>query len=370
MNLNLEIEPLHNWVNYKHKPLIISGPCSAESEEQMLETCLQLKEMNVDVIRAGIWKPRTRPNSFEGYGSQALPWLKTVKEATGLPTTIEVANPYHIEEALKYGVDILWIGARTTVNPFNVQEIADALKGVDIPVMIKNPINPDTHLWIGAIERIYGAGIRKIAAIHRGFSPFTKSKYRNVPNWQIALELKTYLPNIPLICDPSHIAGKRELLQEISQKALDLNYDGLMIESHRDPDNAMSDAAQQVTPQGLRELLSSLKIRIDRDESKDVELINHLDELRDKIDNIDRELIEILITRMTLVDKASEYKRDNNITLFDTKRWDDIFRSRTEWAKKMQLNEEFVSEIYKLIHIESIRRQTEAITKKEFVDVK
>ncbi len=365
MNIKLELEPLHSWLSYEQKPLIISGPCSAESEEQMLATCRQLKDLNVNVLRAGIWKPRTRPNSFEGYGVKALPWLKTVKEELGLPFAVEVANPQHIEEALKYGVDILWLGARTTVNPFNVQEIADVLKGVDVPVMIKNPINPDLALWIGAIERIYNAGIRKMAVIHRGFSSLQSSKYRNIPTWQIPLELKTHIPNMPLIGDPSHIAGAREYLQEIAQKALDLNYDGLMIESHIDPDNALSDAKQQVTPEGLRTLLSNLKIRIVRSQSNDVELINQLDDLRDKIDEVDRELIEILKTRMSLVERACEYKRENNITIFQVERWNEIFRSRSEWAKKMEMNTEFIAEVYKLIHIESIRKQTEVITRKE-----
>jgi chorismate mutase len=365
MNIKLDLEPLHNWIEYQQKPLIISGPCSAESEEQLMETCKALKELNVDVLRAGIWKPRTRPNSFEGYGVEALSWLKTVKEELNMPFAVEVANPQHIEEALKHGVDILWLGARTTVNPFNVQEIADALKGVDVPVMIKNPINPDLALWIGAIERIYNAGIRKIAVIHRGFSSLQSSKYRNIPTWQIPIELKTHIPNMPIICDPSHIAGTREYLQEIAQKALDLNYDGLMIESHRDPDNALSDAKQQVTPNGLHELLSNLKIRIVRNQSQDVELINQLDNLRESIDEVDRELIEILRTRMSLVEKACEYKRENNITIFQVERWNDIFRSRSEWAQKMEMNKDFIAEVYKLIHIESIRKQTEVITRKE-----
>ena len=362
MNLELKTNPLQNWVKFKQKPLIISGPCSAESEEQLMETCRQLMDSKVDVFRAGIWKPRTRPNSFEGYGEKALPWVKAVKDELKVPFAIEVANPYHIEKALEYGVDILWIGARTTVNPFNVQEIADALKGVDIPVMIKNPINPDLKLWIGAIERIYNAGIRDLAVIHRGFSTLQNTKYRNIPIWQIPLELKTYLPEMPIICDPSHIAGRRDLLLEVSQKALDLNYDGLMLESHIDPDSAMSDPKQQVTPQAMKELLSELKIRVIRSESEDTEFINHLDQLREQIDQVDRELIEILKNRMALVEKACEYKRENNVTIFQVDRWNEIFRSRSEWADKMSLNKEFIAEVYKLIHIESIRTQTEVIT--------
>lgn len=359
MIIDLNLKPIQDWLPFEQKPVLISGPCSAESEEQMLKTCSALKDLGVNVLRAGIWKPRTRPNSFEGYGEKALPWLKTVKDELGLPTTIEVANPHHIEKALEYDVDILWLGARTTVNPFNVQEIADALKGVDIPVMIKNPINPDLNLWIGAIERIYNAGITKIAALHRGFSTLEDTKYRNIPNWQIPIELKTRIPNIPIIADPSHIAGRRDLIQEVSQKALDLNYDGLMIESHYNPDEALSDAKQQVTPASLKEILDSLQIRVIKSQVDDVLFKNQLDDIRKKIDNADRELIEILKTRMSLVEQACEYKRENNVTIFQVDRWNEIFRSRTDWARKMNLSEDLISEIYKLIHVESIRQETE-----------
>jgi chorismate mutase len=369
MKLDLDIAPLSTWLDYKQKPLIISGPCSAETEEQTLETCRQLKKLKVDVLRAGIWKPRTRPNSFEGNGLKALPWLKAAKEETGLPTAVEVATPTHIEQALKYDVDILWLGARTTVNPFNVQEIADALQGIDVPVLIKNPVNPDLALWIGAIERIYNAGVRKMAVIHRGFSALQSSKYRNEPMWQIAIELKTILPNLPIIGDPSHMGGKREYLQELAQKALDLNYDGLMIESHIDPLNAWSDAAQQLTPEDLHHLLGELKIRIIKSESDDVVFINQLEELRKQIDNVDRELLEVLKTRMSLVEKACEYKIAHNVTIFQTDRWNEIFRTRTEWAKKMNVNPDFIEEIYKLIHVESIRRQTEVKTLQELAKV-
>ncbi|HAI76956.1 MAG TPA: 3-deoxy-7-phosphoheptulonate synthase [Microscillaceae bacterium] len=359
MNPPLTFTPLNAWANYDTKPLIIAGPCSAESEEQLMQTCLGLKQLKVDMFRAGIWKPRTRPNSFEGYGSTALPWLKTVRDELQVPFAVEVATPQHIDEALKYGVDALWLGARTTVNPFNVQEIADALRGIDIPVMIKNPVNPDIALWIGAIERIYNAGITKIAAIHRGFSTFQKTKYRNVPMWQIAIELKTHFPAIPLICDPSHICGQRDLLQEVSQKALDLNYDGLIIESHINPEVALSDAEQQLTPVALGEMLDKLTIRLTR--SNNAEFINHLEELRSKIDHLDRELLEILAARMLLVEQVGEYKKENNVTIFQIDRWDEIFRSRPEWGKKMHLNKDFIAEIYKLIHVESIRKQTEVM---------
>ncbi|MCS6822354.1 MAG: bifunctional 3-deoxy-7-phosphoheptulonate synthase/chorismate mutase type II [Microscillaceae bacterium] len=358
----LEIQPLESWIKTKkRKPLVIAGPCSAESEEQMLQTCLQLKELQVDMLRAGVWKPRTRPSSFEGYGEKALPWVKAVKEATQLPIAIEVATPQHIELALKYEVNVLWIGAKTTVNPFNVQEIANALRGVDIPVMVKNPVNPDLALWIGAMERLYRAGIRKLVAIHRGFSTFQKKRYRNEPMWQIPIELKTYLPNLPLICDPSHITGNRELLQEIAQKALDLNYEGLMIEAHFNPTLALSDAEQQVTPQRLGQILSELKVRLVTTDN--LEFLNQLEEIRAKIDNIDRELIEILAARMALVEQAGEYKRENNITIFQLERWDEIFRTRPEWGRKMGLYKDFIAEIYKLIHVESIRKQTEIMNK-------
>ncbi len=364
MNLNLSINPLNQWANFKKKPLIIAGPCSAESEEQMLETCRELKKLNkVDMLRAGVWKPRTRPNSFEGYGLKALPWLKTVKEELGLPIAVEVATPEHIEQSLKFGVDVLWLGARTTVNPFNVQDIADALKGVDIPVMIKNPVNPDLALWIGAIERIYQAGIRNIAVIHRGFSTFQKTKYRNVPNWQIPIELRTILPNMPIICDPSHITGRRDLIQSVSQKALDLDYDGLMIESHINPAVALSDAEQQVTPERLGEILNELEVR--NNQSSNVEFLSHLEELRTKIDELDHELIETLAARIRLVEKVGEFKKENNVTIFQIERWDEIFRTRPEWAEKMNIYKDFIAEVFKLIHVESIRTQTEVMNKKE-----
>jgi chorismate mutase len=359
----MEISPLSSWANYGTKPLIIAGPCSAESEEQVMQTCSELKEKNVTLFRAGVWKPRTRPNSFEGYGEKALPWLQNAQKALGVPFAIEVASPEHIELALKHDIKIFWIGARTTVNPFNVQALADALRGVDVPVLIKNPVNPDLALWIGAIERIYQAGITKIAAIHRGFSALHKSKYRNEPMWQLALELKTEIPNIPIIGDPSHIAGKREYLLELAQRALDLNFDGLMIESHINPSLALSDAAQQITPTDFYRLLADLKYRIVKDENEDTIFINQLDILRQKIDQTDRELIEILKARMALVEKACEYKIQNNVTIFQVERWNEIFRTRSEWAKKMQLNPDFIAEIYKLIHIESIRQHTELMTK-------
>lgn len=358
MSANLQFKPLSSGIKYDdQKPLIIAGPCSAESEEQLLNTARALKNLHVDVLRAGIWKPRTRPNSFEGHGIKALPWIQTVKKEVGLPFAVEIATPQHIEEALKHGVDILWIGARSTVNPFNVQEIADALRGVKVPVLIKNPINPELALWIGAIERIYNAGVEHIGAIHRGFSSFQKGKYRNEPLWQIPIELKTLFPDLPLICDPSHIAGKRSFIYDLSQKAMDLNYDGLMIESHLDPDNAWSDAAQQVTPVRLAEILSELKIR--QATSDDALFVNKLEEIRSQIDRVDHELIEVLAARMSLVEKLGEYKKENNVAIFQVERWNEVFKSRPEWAAKMKVHEDFVAELFKLIHLESIRKQTE-----------
>lgn len=360
MEFELNISPLHAWLPHQ-ETAIIAGPCSAETEEQLVATCLQLKDQKVSALRAGIWKPRTRPGNFEGHGEVALPWIQTVKQSVNLPFAIEVATPQHIELALKYGVDILWIGARTTVNPFNVQDLADALKGVDVPVMIKNPVNPDLALWLGAIERIHKAGITKIAAIHRGFSSLQESKYRNPPTWQIPLELKRIFPHLPLICDPSHIAGVRDLVQKVSQKALDLNYEGLMIETHITPDKAWSDAKQQVTPQALAEMIHSFQIR--RQKTDDVEFNSYLEQTRKKIDEVDREIIEILAARMALVEQIGDYKRENNVSIFQIERWNEIFRTRPQWAEKMGLSKDLIQEIYKLIHVESIRKQTEVMSK-------
>jgi len=361
MEVNLKVNPLGSWAKMQGKPLVIAGPCSAETPEQLLKTAQGLKSHKVDILRAGIWKPRTRPNSFEGAGEEGLKWFAEVKKETGIPIGTEVANPEHIELALKYGVDVLWIGARTTVNPFSVQEMADALKGTDAAVLIKNPINPELALWIGAFERFYNAGIRNLAAIHRGFSTYDKSKFRNVPMWQIPIELRRLAPQIPIICDPSHIGGKREYIYEISQKAMDLGFDGLMIETHIDPDKAWSDAAQQVTPERLGEILADLLIR--EVSSENVDFKNKLEDLRAKIDNVDREIIEVLAQRMAIVDKIGEYKKENNVTSFQVKRWDEIMKDRAERAKKMNLNAEYITEIFKVIHEASVRKQTEIMTR-------
>jgi chorismate mutase len=359
MSATLEILPMSTWIDTGGMPLVIAGPCSAETEEQVRETVSQIKaEGYANVIRAGVWKPRTRPGSFEGMGEAALPWLVEAKKETGLPIAVEVATPQHIELALKYGIDILWIGARTTVNPFNVQDLADALQGVDVPVLIKNPVNPDLALWIGAFERINRAGIKKLGAIHRGFSNAQETKYRNSPMWNIAIELKTMFPELPMIGDPSHMAGKRAYLFELAQRALDLNYDGLIIESHRDPDKAWSDASQQLTPHALGEMLHELHVRKPQ---YGTDYQNDLENLRSKLDNLDRELLEILGTRMSLVEQLGEYKRDNNVAVLQMDRWRQLRKNRADLGKQMNLYPDFVEELFELIHMVSIRKQTEVM---------
>lgn len=355
-----DIKPLKSWKMVKDTPIAIAGPCSAETEEQLYATCKAIKEqIDITMLRAGIWKPRTRPNSFEGVGEVGLQWFSNIKKELDMPITTEVATPQHVELALKYGVDVLWIGARTTVNPFAVQDIADALKGVDIPVIVKNPINPDLALWLGAIERIYNSGVRHIAALHRGFSSFEKTKYRNLPMWQIPIGLKSKAPSIPMLCDPSHIAGTRELIQPVSQKALDLNFDGLMIETHVTPDEAWSDAKQQITPKRLKEVLDAIRIR--QPESDDPMFNNKLDELRAQIDNVDREVLEALAARVALVEKIGEYKKENDVTAFQADRWIKVFQTRPEWGEALNLNKPFVEQLIKLMHDESIRIQTKVL---------
>ncbi|MEA2105774.1 MAG: bifunctional 3-deoxy-7-phosphoheptulonate synthase/chorismate mutase type II [Bacteroidota bacterium] len=357
METQLQINSLGKWgINDCSKPIIISGPCSAETEEQVIQTAKELKSGGIHIYRAGIWKPRTRPNSFEGVGSVGLEWLKRVKTETGMSISTEVANVKHVYESLKAGIDILWIGARTTANPFAIQEIADALKGVKIPVLIKNPVNPDVELWIGALERFYKAGITNIGAIHRGFSSFEKSIYRNIPQWQIPIELKSRIPNIPLFCDPSHIAGNRHLLRNISQKALDLNFDGLMIESHTEPDKAWSDAKQQITPENLKILLNDLIIR---HEVPDGISLETLDDLRYKIDQCDDEILNALENRMKLVQSIGWYKKENKMTILQPGRWDKIFKKSIDKGLQKNLKSDFVSKIFKTIHQESINEQTE-----------
>ncbi len=340
------------------KPIIITGPCSAETEEQVMKTAQMLadNEVEVDLFRAGIWKPRTRPNNFEGIGFEGLGWLKKVKDTYGFKVTTEVANTQHVFEALKVGIDVLWLGARTTVNPFSVQEVADALKGVDIPVFIKNPINPDLQLWRGAIERIYQAGITKIGLVHRGFSKFGDSVYRNVPLWQIPIELKRSFPDMQIICDASHICGNRDHLYEVSQTAMDLNYDGVMLESHCDPTNAWSDAKQQVTPYDLKEqILSRLTVR--KETTDDPKFQENIEDLRSQIDAIDKEMIKIMGNRMKIATKIGEYKKENNISILQQERWNEIIDKTMKLAEPYDLSQEFVSTMLKAVHQESINHQ-------------
>jgi chorismate mutase len=342
----------------RSRTFLIAGPCGAETREQVLETAQQIAEFNqVSLFRTGVWKPRTRPNAFEGAGNIALEWLKEVKAQTGLLTTVEVATSAHVEAALKHDVDVLWIGARTTVNPFSVQDIANALKGTNIPVMIKNPINPDLQLWIGAIERIQKAGIEKIMAIHRGFYTAEKTQYRNKPQWELPLQLKTYFPEIPMICDPSHICGKRETLQMVSQKALDLDYDGLMLESHRDPSVALSDAQQQLTPRDLKALIEKLIFK--KSTTDNTEVQNQLDLLRRTIDEIDDELFHLLKKRLDVCESIGDYKKKNQMTAFQLQRWMEILETRAEWGENLNMDPKFVEKICVLLHKESIRVQTE-----------
>ena len=359
MTINLSTPS--NWPIHFNKPLIIAGPCSAESEEQMLATGNALKSHQNILFRAGVWKPRTRPNNFEGIGRIGLTWLKIVKEETGLATTTEVANAFHVEEALKQDVDVLWIGARTTVNPFAVQEIANALKGVDIPLMIKNPLNPEVNLWVGAIERFADAGLTKLAAIHRGFFAYNNTKYRNIPQWQLAIELRRRVPGIPMICDPSHIAGKSSLIYEVSQKAIDMNYDGLMIETHINPEKALSDNNQQVTPKQLNEILGKLVVR--QAKIEDPVFKSSLDQLRIEIDDLDYELLDVLKRRMNVAEKIGIHKKENKVTILQSNRWEDLLKTRIQHGVDNGLTEEFMNKVLKAIHQESINRQTKVMNK-------
>ncbi|MDR3712119.1 MAG: chorismate mutase [Puia sp.] len=341
---------------WKKRPMIISGPCSAETEEQVLETATRLaKTGKVDMIRAGIWKPRTRPGSFEGIGTKGLPWLQKAKQLTGLPVTIEVATGKQVEDALHFDVDVLWIGARTTVNPFSVQEVADALRGVDVPVLIKNPINPDLELWTGAVERVAKAGIKQIGLIHRGFSSYGNTEYRNAPMWHLAIEMKRRNPELLMINDPSHISGRRDILLDVAQKAIDLDFDGLIIESHIDPDRAWSDAKQQITPERLAELLDSIKWR--HETSTEKEFITALEKLREQINHIDDELMQLIGQRMKIADKIGEYKKSNNITILQTNRWNSLLERAFAKGDKLGLSREFITKYYDAVHMESINHQ-------------
>lgn len=358
------IEPIQSWFPGLCKgPFIIAGPCSAESEKQVLKTAHELKEVDcVNVFRAGIWKPRTRPETFEGVGSIGLEWLRRVKQETKLLVITEVAQADHVEQCVQAGIDMLWIGARTTANPFSVQSIANALKGIDIPVLVKNPVNPDIQLWIGALERIAKSGIKKVAAVHRGFFPFEETRLRNIPKWEIPIELKRHFNNLPIICDPSHIAGNRTDIHEISQHALDLNMDGLMIESHFAPDNALSDAQQQITPRVLSQLLTKLVYRNPHIENS--ELLDKLEQFRHQIDSIDYQMLELLAQRERVTKEIGHYKHANNIAIFQLKRWEQIFKTRNALGKKLGLSKEFLKKLLQLVHKESIQTQVEIMRKK------
>ncbi len=341
---------------WKKRPMIISGPCSAETEEQVLETATRLaKTGKVDMLRAGIWKPRTRPGSFEGIGTKGLPWMQQAKKITGLPVTVEVATAKQVEDALTFDVDVLWIGARTTVNPFSVQEVADALRGVDVPVLIKNPINPDLELWTGAVERVAKAGIKQIGLIHRGFSSYGNTEYRNAPMWHLAIEMKRRNPELLMINDPSHISGRRDILLDVAQKAIDLDMDGLIIESHIDPDKAWSDAKQQVTPERLGEMIGQIAWR--REDVNSEEYHAALEKLRQQINHLDDELMQILSQRMSIAEKIGEYKKNNNITILQTNRWNEILDRAFKKGEKLNLSKEFITKYFDAVHMESINHQ-------------
>jgi chorismate mutase len=338
------------------RPLIISGPCSAETEEQVVQTATRLAATGkVDVLRAGIWKPRTRPGSFEGIGTKGLPWLQQAKKESGLPVAVEVANAKQVEDALHFGVDVLWIGARTTVNPFSVQDVADALKGVDVPVLIKNPINPDLELWIGAVERVANSGIKNIGLIHRGFSSYGNTEYRNAPMWHLAIEMKRRNPGMLLINDPSHICGRRDILMDVAQKAIDLDFDGLIIESHIDPDNAWSDAKQQVTPERLGEMINSIVWRTETIDSEALHAV--MDKMRQQINQLDDELLQLIGQRMKVADKIGQYKKENNITILQTNRWNAILERAYNIGDKLGLSKEFITKYFDAVHMESINHQ-------------
>src|SRR5512139_234502 len=340
---------------WSKRPLIISGPCSAETEDQVLQTAQRLAATGkVDMLRAGIWKPRTKPGMFEGIGAKGLPWLQQAKKITGLPTTVEVATGKQVQDALTFDVDVLWIGARTTVNPFSVQEVADALRGVDVPVLIKNPINPDLELWSGAVERVARVGIKQIGLIHRGFSSYGNTEFRNAPMWHLAIEMKRRNPELLLINDPSHICGRRDILMDVAQKAIDLDFDGLMIESHIDPDNAWSDAKQQVTPERLSEMLDQIIWRKEDVPSESFHLA--LDKLREQINHVDDELFQLLAQRMKIAEQIGEYKKNNNVTILQTNRWNQILERAFQKSDKLGLSREFITKYLDAVHMESINR--------------
>ena len=351
--MNIELKPLQIPGIEPQRPLVIAGPCSAESEEQVLQTAAQLAARGIRIFRAGIWKPRTKPGGFEGVGNIGLQWLKRVKQETGLLVATEVATPHHVFEAVKAGIDLLWVGARTVTNPFAMQELADALQGTDLPVLVKNPVNPDLALWIGALERLYGAGIRNIGVIHRGFSSYEKKIYRNAPLWHIPIELRRQYPELTIFCDPSHIGGKRELVAPISQQALDLNFDGLFVEAHCQPDAAWSDAAQQVTPEVLDYMLKMLVVR------DNVQTTENISLLRQQIDEIDEQLLSLLGKRMRISREIGTYKKEHNMPVLQRDRYNEILDRRCKMGQSMELAPEFVLQIMQAIHDESVKVQME-----------
>lgn len=350
-----DIKPIKFCGVDSKRPVVIAGPCSAETEEQVMETAKNLAKNGVRIFRAGIWKPRTKPGGFEGVGSVGLTWLQEVKKETGMLVATEVANKQHVEEALNAGVDVLWIGARTSANPFAMQEIADSLVGADVPVLVKNPVNPDLELWIGAMQRIYNAGIRQIGAIHRGFSAYGKHLYRNMPQWHIPIELRRRMPELTLICDPSHIGGKRELVAPLSQQAVDMGFDGLIVESHCDPDSAWSDKSQQVTPEVLNFILNMLVVRDTTQTTESLTL------LRQQIDQIDNDLLEALSKRMRISREIGQYKKEHSMPVVQTGRYDDILNSRAAAAEELGMNGDFMKTVYQAIHEESVRQQIEVL---------
>ena len=355
----MEIHPIFDT---GRRPILIAGPCSAETEAQILATATALAAQGIDLFRAGIWKPRTRPDNFEGVGAEGLHWLVRVQQETGLKVCTEVANADHVEKALRHGVDVLWIGARTSANPFSVQEVADALAGVDIPVMVKNPINPDLKLWLGAVERLYNAGIRRMSVIHRGFSYYGETKYRNAPRWQIPIEMKRLLPDVQMICDNSHICGRRDILLEVAQKAMDLNYDGLMTEVHPVPDSAWSDASQQITPEQYKSLIQALVLR--RASSDDPEFLAFIEQRRHQIDEIDEELIHLLAKRMRLSEEIGGLKREKQIAILQTQRWNQVLEKGLSLGRQYGLSEAFMRALLKTIHQESINHQAFVMNEK------
>ena len=354
--MGLILEPL-KLPSDNQRPFVIAGPCSAETEEQVITTATMLAEKGCHIFRAGVWKPRTKPGGFEGNGEKALPWLQRVKKETGMQVATEVATPEHVELALKYGVDILWVGARTSANPFAMQAVADSLRGVDVPVLVKNPVNPDLELWIGALERINQAGIKRLGAIHRGFSSYDKKIYRNLPMWQIPIELRRRIPNLPIICDPSHIGGSRDLIAPLCQQAMDLGLDGLIVESHCSPDSAWSDAKQQVTPDVLDYILSLLVIR---DEKVTTEGIH---QLRKQIDELDNQLMELMAKRMRVCREIGQYKKEHNMTVLQTSRYNEILDKRGAQGALCGMDSDFVKRVFEEVHEESVRQQIEIINK-------